>query len=252
MFFVLSKLLFFLLMPFWWMMILLIMMWFSKSAGTKKKLLIAVIVIGIVFTNPWLYKTAVLAWQPEPVSLPAGKSYEAGIVLGGMAGHDKYDRGYFGDAADRFIQTANLYHRGIIKRILITGGLGTLSQDEPAEAGFLKTAFMENGVPDSSIIIETRSRNTYENAIYSKTLIDSMHLQPPFVLVTSALHMKRSEHVFRKAGYEFISFPCGYRVVPERFRLLNNIIPSVSLLDQWSFFLKEMVGLAVYKLTGKA
>lgn len=252
MFFILSKVLFFLLMPFWWIVILLVWMRLSKSPHTKKRLLTLAIIIGIVFTNPWLYRTAVLAWQPEPVQLPAGKIYETGIVLGGMAGYDKYERGHFGDASDRFIQTANLYHRGIIKRILITGGIGSLDQDQPAESIFLRAAFKENGVPDSSIIIESRSRNTYENAIYSRKLIDSLHLRPPCVLITSAMHMKRSENVFRKAGYNFVSYPCDYKVTPVKFQLLGNIIPNISLLDQWSVFIKEMIGLVVYKLTGKA
>jgi uncharacterized SAM-binding protein YcdF (DUF218 family) len=252
MFFILSKVLFFLLMPFWWIVLLLIWMRFSKPPRTKKRLLIAAIVIAIVFTNPLLYRTVELAWQPEQVELPSGRVYEAGIVLGGMAGYDKYKRGHFGDASDRFIQTANLYHRGIIKHILITGGVGSLVQDDPPEATFLKTAFLDNGIPDSVIIIESRSRNTYENAIYSKELIDSMHLRPPFVLITSAQHMKRSEHVFRKAGYDFVGFPCNYKVTPEKFSILPSFVPAISLLDEWSLLIKEMVGLVVYKMTGKA
>jgi uncharacterized SAM-binding protein YcdF (DUF218 family) len=252
MFFILSKVLLFLLMPFWWIVILLLSAWISKSPKIKKRLLVMAIVIAVVFTNPLLYRTAVLAWQPEPVQLPAGRVYEAGIVLGGMAGFDKYDRGHFGDPADRFIQTANLFHRGIIKRILITGGTGTLNQANPPESIFLKTAFLANGVPDSCIIIESQSRNTYENAVYSKKLIDSLHLKPPYILITSATHIRRSENVFRKAGYDVISYPCDYKVTPVKFRFLASILPNSSLLDQWAVFLKEMVGLAVYKLTGKA
>jgi uncharacterized SAM-binding protein YcdF (DUF218 family) len=192
MFFILSKVLFFLLVPFWWIVILLVWMWLTKKPKVKKRLRVMVIVLLIVFTNPWFYKSMVFLWQPSPTHLPADKKYEAGIVLGGMAGYDKYDSGYFGGNADRFIETANLYHQGIIKKIIVSGGTGLLSQDEPPESRFLRKQFIANGVNDSAIILETRSRNTYENAIYSKKIADSLHMQPPFVLITSAFHMKRS------------------------------------------------------------
>ena len=211
-----------------------------------------IVVMAVVFTNPFIYRSLVGLWQPSPVQIPISKTYEAGIVLGGLSGYDKYERGYFGNNADRFIQTANLYHQGIIKKIIISGGTGSLRQNEPAEAIFLRKEFIANNVKDSDIIIESRSRNTFENAVYSKQLVDSLQLQPPYILITSALHMKRSESVFRKAGYDFISFPCDYKVTPSNFTIAGDLVPNISLLNDWSFFIKEIVGLYVYKLTGKA
>ncbi len=252
MFFILSKILFFLLIPFWWMVILLLLRWVIRNARWKKILGGISIVIGIVFTNPYLYRTANLAWQPTPVDLPLNRSYDAGILLGGMAGYDKYDRGYFGGSADRFIQTANLYHQGIIKKIIVTGGTGTISQKEPAEAIYLRTQLIANGVKTEDIIMESRSRNTYENAVYSKILTDSLQLKPPFILITSAQHMKRSISVFNKAAFTTIAFPCDYKVTPTRETFDNIIVPQISLLNDWSYLLKEIVGLSVYRLTGKA
>lgn len=252
MFFILSKILFFLLIPFWWMVILLLLRWVIRNARWKKILGGISIVIGIVFTNPYLYRTANLAWQPPPVDLPLNRSYDAGILLGGMAGYDKYDRGYFGGSADRFIQTANLYHQGIIKKIIVTGGTGTISQKEPAEAIYLRTQLIANGVKTEDIIMESRSRNTYENAVYSKILTDSLQLKPPFILITSAQHMKRSISVFNKAAFTTIAFPCDYKVTPTRETFDNIIVPQISLLNDWSYLLKEIVGLSVYRLTGKA
>jgi uncharacterized SAM-binding protein YcdF (DUF218 family) len=252
MFFILSKVLYFLLVPFWWIVLLLVWMILTKSATRKRKLRIAAIIIAVLFTNPLLYRSLVLQWQPGPVYLDSTQKYSAGIVLGGMAGYDKYDRGYFGGSADRFIQTANLYHRGIIQKIIISGGTGSLRQNEPPEAVFLRTAFLENGIPDSAIIVESRSRNTYENAVYTKAITDSLHLKKPFLLITSALHMPRSESVFRKSGFAFVSFPCDYHITPSKPAIENIILPNISLLNEWSYLLKEVVGLYVYKLTGKA
>lgn len=252
MFFILSKVLFFLLVPFWWIMILFIWRFFSKSVIVKKRLLVVIITIAIVFTNPFIYRSLVMQWQTEPATLSPGKTYEAGILLGGLAGYDKNERGYFGNNADRFIQTANLYHQGMIRRIIVSGGTGKLSQDEPAESIFLRKELLANGIPDSAIIIESRSKNTYENAVFSKEITDSLHLSPPFILITSAIHMKRSASVFKKAGFDCIPFPCDYKVVPLKFEIDDTLIPKIGLLTDWSYFIKEIVGLYVYKLTGKA
>jgi uncharacterized SAM-binding protein YcdF (DUF218 family) len=252
MFFVLSKILFFLLMPFWWIVILLTWRFFSKNQRTKKRLLILSIVIAVLFTNPFLYRTAVILWQPPQTKLSANQKFDAGIILGGLAGYDKNDIGHFGANADRFIQTANLYHRGIIKKIIVSGGTGKLSQNEPPEAIFLREEFIYNGVHDSDIIIENKSRNTSENAIFSKRISDSLSLKPPFVLVTSASHMKRSVSVFKKVGFDCIPYPCDYKITAQKFSFEYTVVPNIALLNYWSDFLKEIVGLFVYRLTGKA
>ncbi|MEO8172196.1 MAG: YdcF family protein [Sediminibacterium sp.] len=252
MFFILSKILFFLLVPFWWIVILLIWRWRSKNQKVRKRLLTLTVVILIFFTNPFLYRQTVMLWQPAPVTLTAGKIYDAGIVLGGMAGYDKNEVGHFGGGADRFIQIANLYHRGIIKKIIVTGGTGKLNQDDPPESIFLRAELMANGINDSAIIMESRSRNTSENALFTKQITDSLGLKPPFVLVTSAQHMKRSASVFKKVGFDCVQYPCDYNVTPQKFAMEDVIIPNISLLNKWGELLKEMVGLFVYRLTGKA
>lgn len=224
----------------------------SRSPGLKRLLFKMIVIIAVVFTNPFIYRSMVKLWQPQPSNVPALKTYEAGIVLGGMSGYDKYNRGFFGNNADRFIQTANLYHRGIIKKIIISGGTGTLSQTEPPESYFLRTSFLDNGVKDSDIIVESRSRNTFENGVFSKRIIDSLHLAPPFILITSALHMKRSVAVFKKTGYVFLPLPCDYKVTDTKQDVEDYIVPNISLLNEWSYFIKEVIGLCVYQFTGKA
>lgn len=252
MFFIFSKVLYFLLYPISWILILWIWRWRSRAATTRKRLLTGMIVLVIVFTNPFLYRSFVMSWQSAPRSLPDSAHYNVGIILGGLSSYDKKNQGFFSPAADRFIQTANLYHRGIINKILITGGTGNLLQREPPEAVFLRQEFIRNGVNEKDIILENQSRNTHENAIFSKRILDSLKLQPPFVLVTSAMHMPRSVAVFKKAGFDFVSYPCDYTVIDSRFDIDHYLMPDVSLLKDWAPALKEVVGLVVYRLTGKA
>lgn len=252
MFFILSKVLLFLLVPTCWVIVLFVWSLLTKKVHIKKRLLIAMLVIFVVFTNPFLFRTIAIAWQPKPVQLPEAQQYELAILLGGMSGFETNGIGHFGEASDRFIQAANLYHTGKVQKILITGGTGALTQNEPPEAVFLQQSLRENGVPDSAIIIESRSRNTYENAVYSRPLIDSLKARTPYVLVTSARHMPRSERVFRKAGYAFISYPCDYRFYPVKPSLITTILPDMALFNEWAMLLKEIVGTVAYQLTGKA
>jgi uncharacterized SAM-binding protein YcdF (DUF218 family) len=252
MFFILSKVLYFLVEPSSWILILLLLMWSSRSKKTKKRLLFLTILIGLLFSNNFLYSKAILAWQPEPVTLTPGKTYTVGILLGGMAGFDAQGRGYFNESADRFIEAQKLYHQGFIQKILISGGSALLIGTEPKEADFLNGELIASGVAAKDIIIENNSRNTYENALFSKKILDSMNIKGPYVLITSAIHMPRSLKVFTKAGMAVVPFPSDYRGIESHYSLKDILIPDLSLLKDWSILLKEIIGIKVYQLTGKA
>ncbi len=252
MFFILSKVLFFLLSPVTWMEILFLLILFSKNPKYRRKLTLSIIVIGILFSNPFLYRTAIMQWQTSSVDLNTQKNYEAGILLGGFSNYDKYNRGYFNNSADRFIQATNLYHQGIIKKIIMTGGNGSISQEDPSETIFAADQLLKNGVPKADIILEPNSRNTYENAIFTKHIIDSLKLNGPFVLITSAEHMPRSEKTFQHAGIKIQPYPCNFIEFEERPNLENTIAPDFKILVNWKYFFKEIVGTFTYQLTGKA
>lgn len=253
MFFILSKILFFLLVPFNWIVLLFIASLLFKSNAIKKKIRITIVVIAIVFSNPFIHKSISKWWQPTLTKLEPNKQYSAGILLGGMSMYDANDIGYFGNNADRFIQTANLYHSKQINKILISGGKGKILSKEPAETDFLYKELIRNGVKQEDIIVEPLSRNTHENAIFSKRLLDSLHLASPYIIIRSAQHMPRAIKVFKKAGFnDFIPYPCDYKVIDTRFSLEDSVVPDITLLSDWKYLLKEIVGVWVYQLTGKA
>jgi len=208
--------------------------------------------ITLIFSNPWLYKKANKCWQADSKALSQMKNYELGILLTGMVNFDTRDQGFFGSAADRFIQTATLYHTGKIKKILVTGGSGSLLHTYKPEAVFLKEMLVNNNIPEKDIIVEPDSRNTYENAIFSKRILDSLNISSPSLLITSALHMRRSEAVFKKAGIRFDSYAADFKVVNEYFSIDDTLIPDAKLLKDWTHLIKEVIGLWVYQLTGKA
>jgi uncharacterized SAM-binding protein YcdF (DUF218 family) len=253
MFFILSKLLYFLLSPFNWLLVLLVWILLTKNPGRKKKLGIAAICMFLFFSNPYIIHKITIGWQAKQKTFLPGEQYEAGILLAGFVGFEfKNKQGYYGAAADRFIQAVRLYKLGYIKKILITGGSGSILRQQYKEADFVTDQLQQMGVAAADILSDNQSRNTFENAVNSKKLLDSLQIKGPYLLITSAMHMKRSVQVFNKVGIVTVAYPCHFTSINNPQLFWNAVTPSYKAFEGWDNFLKEAIGLLVYKLTGKA
>ena len=208
---------------------------------------IIAIAIFILFSDQWLLDAYAKRWQPAPVSFVNKETFSCGIVAGGFASPDENANGYFNSSSDRFIQVLKLYNQGVIKNILITGGNGKINIDTFREATWAKEELKANKVPDSAIIIEDKSNNTAENAFYSKHVLDSVKLTPPYLLITSAVHMPRAAILFKKAGIQVIPFPCNYIAGRGNFTF-SSLLPDPQVLFGWNVFLKETAGYLWYKM----
>ena len=249
--FLLSKIFFLFLAPFVWLLILLAGYFIAKKPSNKRKIKIAIISIALLFSNPFIYHHFVLWYQAKPVELSKQQHFEVGILLGGFSTYDKHNKGFFSASSDRFIETVNLFHQGIIKNILVTGGNASF-QNQPPETFFIHQELIKNGVPDSSILLESNSKNTYENAIFCKKMLDSMQLKGPHVLITSAFHMPRAIRLYQRAGILIQPYPCNYFEVDDNRRILEDLFPDITLLENWKYTIKEVVGTFIYQLAGKA
>ena len=252
MFFILSKILAFLLCPAYWIYIGVILYFFTRKPKRKKGILIATLSITFLFTNKYIFQKVMLWWQTPIQEIQNGTTYEAGILLGGLYFFDNDNIGYFNDNSDRFIQTNKLYQQGIIKKIIISGGSAAILSKEPLEADSLKKEFVLSGVKVQDIIIDHSSRNTYENALFTKRLTDSLHLKQPFALVTSAFHMPRSLMVFKKQNINVVPVTSSYIIVNKTLAIDQLILPNPKALSDWEVIIKEWIGIMMYKLTGKA
>jgi uncharacterized SAM-binding protein YcdF (DUF218 family) len=252
MFYILSKLLYFLVVPFNWVVILFIISLFIKNKGIKKKLLVSIITITAIFSNPYIFYKILYAWQIHTSELLPNKTYQAGIILGGLSSFDREGNNYFNEASDRFIQTLKLYNQGIIKKIVVTGGSGLLVGSEPQEGNILKEEFLKNKVNPADLIIESKSKNTYENAIFTKKLLDSLHISDTMVLISSASHLRRSKMVFKNAGFKVVAYPSDFEFVDQFYTPLHYVWPNLTAFHGWTKLIKEIIGTVVYSLTGKA
>ena len=108
------------------------------------------------------------------------------------------------------------------------------------------------GMPEAAILIEEKSLNTRENALFTKEFLEKEGIptQQEFVLITSAFHMPRSKKCFDKVGLQTIPFPVDYYSHDLKYDLPSLIYPSLGSLQTWQILFKEFLGLLMYRLVG--
>lgn len=252
MFFIISKLLAFIIAPIVWITILLIWSLLTKDARKKQKRLIITFVVFYFFSNSFILDEFMRPYETPavPESAIPGK-YDAGIVLGGMIAYDPtLIRPQFSRAVDRLMQAVTLYKDGKIRIIFLSGGSGSILEKDVLEAQILKDYLLKLGIPDSSIIVESHSKNTRENALFSKPLIDSLNKNGKYLLITSAMHMPRATRCFEKVGIHVTPFSVDRYSGPRKFVFDHVFIPTTGALDGWNVLLHEWLGLVTYKISG--
>lgn len=253
MFFFLSKVLAFLLAPFTWLFIALLVLLKKTWHSPFKKWVLGFVICLYVCSNSFIVDEITRAWEYEDddIYLKSTK-YDLAILLSGMGRVDeRQDRFDFTASGDRLLQTMDLYYKGRIKKILVTGGSGSISKPHQREAAYIKRYLLTMGVPDSCVMIENNSRNTYENAIYTKHLLDSLHYQGNTLLVTSSFHMRRSKAIFEKAGYQNITpYVTNKFSGLRKFEFDHLFIPNVEALWTLQVIVHEIVGYLIYDLRG--
>jgi len=257
MFFILSKLLKFLITPLMWIVVLLFIAVISRDPFKRKRYLIYGFSLLIIFTNYFLFNFCMALWEMPPVNHKKIEVYDVGIVLGGVTSYDaEHDRTQFIRGADRLFQAIDLYKTGKIKKILFTGGSGYVLRPEYKEGALVKRYVLKLGIPESDFLIENESRNTHENALFTKEILEKEKITGKLLLITSAFHMRRSIGCFNKAGL----FPDPYSAdmygkpikIEKGFDPESLIIPSLEPLSDWTNFIHELVGYCIYKIVGYA
>ena len=175
------------------------------------------------------------------------------IILGGSIDPDlsaAHGRAALTHAADRMIAAAALARRYPNARIVFTGGNANLVSDDTAkEADYAIALFESLGIPRERLTKERRSRNTQENAEFSKALVAPKNGER-WLLVTSAYHMPRSVGLFRKAGFAVEPYPVDWRLGGLA-DLLTFSPVAIDGLERTDIAVREWIGLTAYRATGK-
>ena len=256
MFFVLSKTLGYLLLPTNFLIAIgfvgaILMM--TRFASLGRKLVIAAVLLLVICGLSPLGKALLYPLEQRFPSWDAARGAPDGIiVLGASIEADlsvAHGTPVVRGSPDRIIAAAALARRYPNARVVFSGGSANLVSNDAREADFAGAIFESLGVDKSRLIMERESRNTQENAEFSKALVKPKEGER-WVLVTSAFHMPRSVGLFRRAGFDVVPWPTDY---------MGNGTESASIkLDEpaenltvTTLALREWAGLLVYYLTGK-
>lgn len=256
MFFILSKIIWFLLAPLNFLTICttlgLLFLRLKKSRAAFACFVISMIVfiiIGILPTGQNLTHYLETRYS-KPESMPA--HVDGIIILGGAVESDASQISHmteFNNAVDRVTAAMILSHKYPNAKIVFSGGSGRLIHNERVDSVDMKIFLKDMQFDTAKVVYEDQSRTTSENLINSKNKI---HPKPDetWLLITSAAHMPRAMGVAQQLGWGLIPYPVDYRGpgrylwVTQKFDVLDNFY----LAD---LALREMLGIAAYKMNGK-
>ncbi len=187
------------------------------------------------------------------VSAPGpGDRVDGIILLGGFEdGWISTGRGGLGlnEAAERVTEGLRLALRHPEAKVVFTGGVGGLLARNVEAASAVGAFLIDAGVAKERLVLEDKSRNTYENAVYTRELVKPADGER-WYLVTSAYHMPRAMGLFRKAGFDVIAYPVDYRTrgPVDLTRFFERIPQGLMRLD---LGVNEWLGLIAYRALGR-
>ena len=211
----------------------------------KATLSIAVALIWIyAWSCPDVAKTVTYRLEHiyPPLDINPLPRVDAVVVMGGAISGALPPRCYpdLLGTADRLWHAARLYHAGKAPKIVVSG-VGFATSDGSVAMDFLA----DLGVPKQAILLEDKSHNTIQNAIYSKAFLKT-HGLTNTLLVTSASHMPRSMAAFQHVGMDPIPVSTDVRGIQE-VHGLRRYVPSAGALSMSSTAVKEYLGLIYYR-----
>lgn len=254
-FFFISKLVWLLVSPDNLLLILIIITLVLLYAGKQKqaKILLStisglLIIIAFFPVGEWLLYPLESRFPANPV-LP--EKIDGIIILSGSEDallSKAWEQVETGSAVERdltFLALARQYPKA---KLVFTGGSGSLINQEFKAADVAKKLFEQQAFDTARIIFERESRNTYENAIFSKKIVKPIKNEN-WILITTSWHMPRSVGIFCKAEWPVIPYPVDHQTNKDNlfrvdFDLLNNLHGLKTAIKEW-------LGLFVYYLTGK-
>jgi len=251
-FFVASKLLGILISPLVWVVILFVWSFLAKNKSKQQLLKTLGFALTLIFSNPFLANWCLSNWETQGIPKDQIPLCNTAVILGGMIEYNAkqpQDQLSLNSSFERLAEGLRLYKQGVVRKLIISGGNGSIDQTIPPESVDLQNLANELVGP-SNILIDSMSRNTHENALQTRAILEDLGLlDQPVLLITSAYHMKRAVNCFKKNGVSAIPFSVDFRSSPVELSI-DIFIPTPNALSTWNILFKEWVGLVTYQLIG--
>ncbi len=212
----------------------------------------AAFLILLVFSNSFLFYHIIGWWEGSLENQTELQDFDGLILLGGFSSYqDEAGRIVFNSSSDRLLQAMDLYKKGKVRYFVFTGGSALILKKEKKEGDFLKEYLINMGIKEDSLLMESNSRNTHENAKFTSEILKERHLSDArFLLVTSAFHMRRAMACFQKEGIDVFPYKTNPMQATRTPDFGDSIMPSASVLSSWEQLMREWVGLLAYKIKG--
>ena len=151
--------------------------------------------------------------------------------------------------ADRFYGGVALYKANKAPLLIFTGGWSPWQPNAKPEGEVLISHAMDLGIPRDRMLTTAKVVNTDEETRAVAGLLaarSGSNAAPRVLLVTSALHMRRAQMLFARAGVETIPFPVDFKVSAGKTFTLRGIMPNAADLKQTEAALRELYGFLFY------
>ena len=224
----------------------------SKSWRLGRRLIASAVIISVVISifplgNHLIYKLENRFLPIDSLS----ENIDGIIVLGGFFNQfvtKARGRVALNGAVERLIAMAALAKQYPKAKLVLSGGSGNFFRQNIKEVETLGPVLTVLGLNNSRIILESRSRNTFENALFTQQLLKPKVSQR-WLLVTSAFHMPRAVGSFRSIGWTVIPYPVDYNIDgTDDLALGFNFLSGLGALNKG---MHEWIGLFVYRLLGR-
>lgn len=239
-------------------MVVALILWWQYSRWLPVPIFFALVIL-LVSSNNFVANSLVqtLEWQHIPkTELPQAQAI---VILGGTTRSAAKPRPEVDlrEQGDRILYGAQLYRQGKAPVVIASGGRIPWRGGGAPESADMAEILKLLGVPESAIMQDPTSLNTYENAVNVKQILAKRGINQ-VLLVTSAMHMPRALQIFLRQGIEAIPAPTDFlvteleleepKVSPQA--TLLSLLPTADQLDKTTRVIKEYIGTVVYRLRG--
>jgi len=230
---------------------------FHWRARVTRLLAVGALVILVVCGNGCVVGAVVRSLESASSPISPSASADAIVILSGGILPRVYPRSTVevSDAGDRVLYGADLFRSQHAPRVIVTGDVGTGGVAARPEADDMSDLLQRIGVPRTAILAERHAQNTHEHAVNLCPMFAELRIHR-VLLVTSAMHMRRSLGVFRRScpAVEYLPAPTDFRSVDGPpgtwYRQLARIIPTPRALLDFEDVTHEYVGIFYYRMRG--
>lgn len=227
-----------------------VLVWRRADKVARPWLLTVAVVLWTVMSLPLTARLALLSLEGfEPPNYDRPADAQAIVVLSGYA--------YIADALrpkaelsddtiGRCLHAAELYKQGPRCPVVLCGGVFDAAAPDVTLAALMRDFMLQQGVHPEDILLEDRSRTTYENAKFAAEMLHQRGIRQ-VALVTDAMHIPRAQRCFQAMGIDPLPAGCRYRARQFRFSLMD-LLPDPQAALRVQRAAHEWMGLLWYKL----